>query len=228
MTEKEENKEIEEHKDTKKKAETRTTKTVHNKINGWKIAFLVLVGILLGGIIFSTVRIFTARETNLPPSSETTVPKGSPVLTMNTNKKKLITVMEYFLNDLQKGSDVKYEFYLENQAMLKGEFKILGANVDFYLYFDPFVMDNGNIQLKARDLSIGSLNLPVSQVMATVKRGYKFPKWVAIDPKDQTIVLKLNEFKLENGMFIKANHIDLVGDDIQFSLYLPKEKKAND
>ena len=197
MTEKEENKEIEEHKDTKKKAETRTTKTVHNKINGWKIAFLVLVGILLGGIIFSTVRIFTARETNLPPSSETTVPKGSPVLTMNTNKKKLNTVMEYFLNDLQKGSDVKYEFYLENQAMLKGEF-------------------------------IGSLNLPVSQVMATVKRGYKFPKWVAIDPKDQTIVLKLNEFKLENGMFIKANHIDLVGDDIQFSLYLPKEKKAND
>lgn len=174
MTEKEENKEIEEHKDTKKKAETRTTKTVHNKINGWKIAFLVLVGILLGGIIFSTVRIFTARETNLPPSSETTVPKGSPVLTMNTNKKKLNTVMEYFLNDLQKGSDVKYEFYLENQAMLKGEFKILGANVDFYLYFDPFVMDNGNIQLKARDLSIGSLNLPVSQVMATVKRGYKF------------------------------------------------------
>lgn len=39
--------------------------------------------------------------------------------------------MEYFLNDLQKGSDVKYEFYLENQAMLKGEFKILGASVDF-------------------------------------------------------------------------------------------------
>ncbi|MDN6218505.1 MAG: YpmS family protein, partial [Enterococcus sp.] len=100
--------------------------------------------------------------------------------------------------------------------------------VDFYLYFDPYVMDNGNVQLKARDLSIGSLNLPVSQVMATVKRGYKFPKWVAIDPEEQTIVLKLNEFKMSNGMFIKANHIDLVGDDIQFSLYLPKEKKAND
>ncbi len=53
-------------------------------------------------------------------------------------------------------------------------------------------MDNGNIQLKRLDLSIGSLNLPVSQIMATVKHDYKFPKWVAIDPKDQTIVLKLN------------------------------------
>ncbi|MGO2638908.1 MAG: YpmS family protein, partial [Enterococcus viikkiensis] len=60
--------------------------TVKGKINGWKIAFLVLIGILLGGLIFTTVRVFTVRETNLPPSSETTVPKGSPVLTMNTNK----------------------------------------------------------------------------------------------------------------------------------------------
>lgn len=199
-------------------------KEITKKINGWKIAFLVLIGILLGSVLFATVRIFTVRETNLPPSSETTVPKGSPVLTMNTNKKKLNTVMAYFLNDLQKDSTVKYEFYLENQAMLKGEFKILGAKVEFYLYFDPYVMDNGNVQLKARDLSIGTLNLPVSQVMATVKRSYTFPKWVAIDPKDQTIVLKLNKFKLNNGMFIKSNHIDLVGDDIQFGLYLPKEK----
>src|SRR5699024_8101671 len=135
-------------------------KEITKKINGWKIAFLVLIGILLGSVLFATVRIFTVRETNLPPSSETTVPKGSPVLTMNTNKKKLNTVMAYFLNDLQKDSTVKYEFYLENQAMLKGEFKILGAKVEFYLYFDPYVMDNGNVQLKARDLSIGTLNLP--------------------------------------------------------------------
>lgn len=198
------------------------------RINGWKIAFLVLVGILLGGIIFTTVRVFSTRETNLPPSSETTVPAGSPVLTMNTNKKKLNTVMAYFLNDLQKGSDVKYEFYLENQAMLKGEFKLLGAPIDFYLYFDPYVMDNGNVQLKARDLSIGTLSLPVSQVMATIKRSYDLPKWVEVDSKEQTITLKLNEFKLNNGMFIKANHIDLVNDDIQFSLYLPKDKKADE
>lgn len=199
-------------------------KEIKEKVNGWKIAFLVLIGILLGGLLFTTVRVFQTRETNLPPSSETTVPKGSPVLTMNTDKKKLNTVMAYFINDLQKDSAIKYEFYLENQAMLKGEFTLLGAKVDFYLYFDPYVMDNGNVQLKARDLSIGTLNLPVSQVMAMIKRSYTFPKWVAVDPKEQTVELKLNQFELDNGMFIKANHIDLVGDDIQFSLYLPKEK----
>ncbi len=197
---------------------------MRKKINGWKIAFLVLVGLLLGSGVFLATRVLSTRETNLPPSSETTIPEGSPVLTMNMDKKKLNTVMEYFLTEFQKDSDIKYEFYLENQALLKGQFSLLGADINFYLYFDPYVMDNGNVQLRARDLSIGTLNLPVSEVMSMIVRSYKFPEWVEVSPKDQTIELKLDQFKLENGMFIKADHIDLVGDDIQFGLYLPKEK----
>ena len=132
--------------------------------------------------------------------------------------------MDYFLTDFQKDSDIKYEFYLENQALLKGQFNFLGAKINFYLYFDPYVMDNGNVQLKARDLSIGTLNLPISEVMSMITRSYKFPDWVEVSTKDQTIELKLDQFKMQNGLFIKADHIDLVGDDIQFSLYLPKEK----
>ncbi|MGM0212602.1 YpmS family protein [Enterococcus sp. AZ109] len=195
---------------------------MRKKMNAWKIAFLVLVGILVGSGIFLTTRVLSTRETNLPPSSETTIPEGSPVLTMNMDKKKLNTVMEYFLTEYQKDSDIKYEFYLENQALLKGQFSLLGADINFYLYFDPYVMDNGNVQLRARDLSIGTLNLPVSEVMSMIVRSYKFPDWVEVSPKDQTIELKLDQFKMKNGMFIKADHIDLVGDDIQFGLYLPQ------
>lgn len=75
MTEKEENKEIEEHKDTKKKAETRTTKPFITKSTVGKSRFSYWQASYQAEL-FSTVRIFTARETNLPPSSETTVPKG--------------------------------------------------------------------------------------------------------------------------------------------------------
>lgn len=194
------------------------------KINGWKIAFLVLVGLLIGSGIFLTSRVLATREVNLPPATETTVPKGAPVLNLNTDKKKMNTVIEYFLDEYQHDSKVKYKFYLENQALLAGKFKFLGANIKFYLYLDPYVMDNGNVQLKARDLSVGTLNLPIKQVMSILLRSYDFPDWVEVSPDDQTIVLKLDQFKLKNGMFVKANHIDLVKDDIQFSLYLPKEK----
>lgn len=199
-------------------------KETKKKMNIWKLAFLVLVGLLLGSGIFVGSRIFQQRETNLPASAETAVQKGTSVVTISTNKQKLNTMMAYFLDNFQKNSDIKYQFYLENQALLSGNFKLLGSKVNFYLYFDPYVMENGNVQLKATDLSIGTLNLPVSQVMAAIKRSYDFPSWVSISPSKQTIVLKLNKFEMQNGFYVKADHINLVDDDIQFSLYLPKSE----
>ena len=38
-------------------------------------------------------------------------------------------------------------------------------------------------------------------------------------------MLRLDQFRMQNGMYIKANKIDLVNDDIRFSLYLPKDTK---
>ncbi|MBV7390025.1 MULTISPECIES: YpmS family protein [Enterococcus] len=192
--------------------------------NIWKWAFLILIGLILGSGIFLGTRIFSQRETNLPPASEVTVTKGTSVVTMNTNKKKLNTLMSYFLNNFQKDSDVKYQFYLEDEALLTGEFPILGTKVEFSLYFEPYVMTNGNVQLKATDLSIGTLNFPVQQVMSLVEKSYDFPEWVEVNPSEQTMTIKLNQFKLQNDMYVKADHIDLVGDDIQFSLYLPSDE----
>ena len=37
-------------------------------------------------------------------------------------------------------------FIWENEALLNGTFEVLGFPIDFYLYFDPYVMENGNVQ----------------------------------------------------------------------------------
>ncbi|HFF8691287.1 TPA: YpmS family protein, partial [Enterococcus faecium] len=112
---------------------------------------------------------------------------------------------------------------LENEALLNGTFEVLGFPIDFYLYFDPYVMENGNVQLKARSLSIGTLSLPIKDVMNMIKRNYKLPDWIEVNTDDLTIMLRLDQFRMQNGMYIKADKIDLVNDDIRFSLYLPKD-----
>ena len=108
--------------------------------------------------------------------------------------------------------------------MLTGEFEILTFPVTFYLYFDPYVMENGNVQLRAKSLSIGTLNLPVSEVMKMVKRNFKFPEWIEVNSEEQNIMIRLDKFQMGNGLFMKANRINLLDDEIQFSLYLPKDK----
>ncbi|MPN16248.1 hypothetical protein SDC9_163586 [bioreactor metagenome] len=87
-------------------------------------------------------------------------------------------------------------------------------------------MENGNVQLKAKSLSIGTLSLPIKDVMNMVKRNYNLPKWVEIDTKDLTVMLRLDKFRMQNGMYIKADKINLVDDDIRFSLYLPASEET--
>ncbi|ROY09552.1 DUF2140 family protein, partial [Enterococcus faecium] len=145
------------------------------------------------------------------------------VLTINSNKEKVNQIISFFLSEYQKDSDIEYKFYLENEALLNGTFEVLGFPIDFYLYFDPYVMENGNVQLKARSLSIGTLSLPIKDVMNMIKRNYKLPDWIEVNTDDLTIMLRLDQFRMQNGMYIKADKIDLVNDDIRFSLYLPKD-----
>lgn len=136
----------------------KTATTNKKAINYWKIAFLVLVGILLGTTVFFASRIFQQRETGLNESAELVQREGSPVLTVNSNKSQVNQLIDFYLSDFQKDQEVKYNFELRNEALLTGEFQVLGFPITFYLYFDPYVTEEGNVQLKAKSLSIGTLD----------------------------------------------------------------------
>lgn len=212
--------------------ETRQTKNANpskpkKKINGWMIAFLVLLGTVLGSFVFLGTRVFDQREPNYKESPTLVEREGKPVVTINSNKQQINDLIDFFLTEYQKDSDIKYEFALENEAMLTGEFDVLSFPVRFYLYFEPYVMDDGNVQLRAKSLSVGTLGLPIKQIMQMAKRSYKFPEFIEVNPEDETILIRLDQFRMQNGLFIKANKINLVDDEIQVSLYLPKDESDN-
>ena len=173
-----------------KKQPEKTAASTKKSINYWKIAFLVLVGILLGTTVFFASRIFQQRETGLNESAELVQREGSPVLTVNSNKSQVNQLIDFYLSDFQK---------------------------------DQEVTEEGNVQLKAKSLSIGTLDLPTSEVMKMIKRSFKFPEWIDVNADEQIILIRLDQFRMQNGLFIKANKINLVDDEIQMSLYLPAE-----
>ena len=93
--------------------------------------------------------------------------------------------------------------------------------LNFYLYFEPSVLKNGDVQLKAKSISIGTLSLPISELMKFVKLKFKLPEWVEVNSKEEQIIMHLSEFQLKGGMYIGADKIDLVGDEILFNVFLP-------
>lgn len=193
--------------------------------NYWKIAFLVLVGLILGTGVFITSRILDTKPFPVKETPAIVERNGTPVVNISSNKTQVNELIDFYLADYREKSGLDYEFVLNDQAMLKGEFKLLGVPINFYLYFDPYVMEDGNVQLKAKSLSIGTLGVPISEVMKLIKRSYELPEWIEIDAKEKTVMIRLDQFRMQNGLFIKAEKIDLVDDVIQASLYLPASTK---
>ena len=131
-------------------------------------------------------------------------------------------MIAHYLKQVNQKNQIDYQFTLKNQALLTGKFEVLNFPMTFYLYFDPFVTEDGNIQLKAKSLSIGSLGVPIKEVLKMVKRSYDLPKFVEIHPSDKYVLIQLNKLELSDHLYVKAKKIDLVNDEIQLVSYLKK------
>ena len=57
--------------------------------------------------------------------------------------------------------------------------------------------------------------------MSYIGHSYKIPSWVSLDSKAGNVVLKLSQFKLQNGMTLRATKLDPTNDDLEFAVYLP-------
>lgn len=198
-------------------------KTPNKTINWWRWVALVLIGLIVGTGVWFTVKVLTPY--NDPITKTTTAPAedGQPALSVHLTKRQVNRIVDYYLNDYLKDSKIKYTLTVGDQAVLGGKFKFFGSTIKFQLLFDPLVKANGDVELKARKLNIGSLPVPISYVLNYVGHSYKLPKWVKLNSSNETIVLKLSKFTMQNGMALKATKIDLPNDEIDFSVYLPEK-----
>ncbi|WP_158559407.1 YpmS family protein [Melissococcus sp. OM08-11BH] len=192
--------------------------------NPWKVAFITLIAILLSLVIVVGYRISTPRMT-YDSKNETTVDLKDPILEVSMTKDQASRAINYYIKDLFDSSGVDYTFHLDKDALIDGTFSLLGHDTHFYLYFEPFVLANGDVQLKAKDLTVGTLSVPIPAMISYISHSVDFPKWIEINPDEQYITIHLQQMKLANGMRVKAEQINLVNDQIRFNLYLSDNKK---
>lgn len=213
-----------EKKELRTQDEKKTSVLVKFFKNPWKTAFIALVAILVGLSLVIVYRISTPRM-SYDKSTAKVETREEPIFDINMKKDQVNTVINFFLEESMEKSGVDYSFVLENQAMIDGTFSLLGHETHFYLYFEPYVLTDGNVQLKAKSLSVGSLNVPIPAMINYISSTTDLPDWVEIDADQQIINLHLDKFQMDNGMSVKAKKINLIDDEISFSIYLPKEKK---
>lgn len=192
------------------------------RVNYWKWAFIILVTVLLLLFIYIVIQLQAVQtgEVNTEPN---TASESEVTFEVRSEKDDLTQVVNAYLEEETQDDFIGYSFNLEDQAVLHGEFDVFGLPVQFSLYFEPEVLDNGNLLLHAEEISLGSLNLPISFVLSQVASQVDFPDFIAVDSSEETIAVNLNEFELDNGIQFSVNEINLPQNDIGLYIHLPIE-----
>lgn len=186
----------------------------------WKFLFLILLAMNLAFVGVVAYRVIQPREQKITQTSSTKgksvdVKAGSFV----TTREALNNTVAAFLEEYQS-KGLRYEFYTtSSQVLFQGTYKLLGYEIPLYVYFEPSVLKNGDVQLEVTSVSAGTLSLPKKEVLSYIATAYHIPKFLAIKPKKSEIILSLKDITLSNGLYAKATEFDLANDRISFDLY---------
>ncbi|KAB7673027.1 YpmS family protein [Bacillus sp. B1-b2] len=189
--------------------------------NKWKWAFFLLVGFLVAFVLVMVFLIFQPVEQT---SSKVSENRKEVPFKVTTKKDDLTELINYYLEKEGLTGPVHYEVNLTNEVELYGTLPIFNTNIQMKLTFEPTALDNGDLLLKQKEISIGQLPLPVSYIMSFIENQYKMPGWVDIQPDEEQIYVHLTELKVNNGLKVEVTDFDLVNDHIQFDLLLPTEQ----
>lgn len=188
--------------------------------NWWKWAFIGLVTFIVVLVLYfiSLIQPTTINEINTEKYENST---DEIVLTTELNKADTEQLLNTFLSEMLSENDPEFRIALDEALNIDGAIEFLGFEIPFTMVFIPYVLENGNLQLRAMSVQLASFSLPVSTVMSLLASQVEWPDFVVIDSESQIIVVNLNELDSVYDINVRLTLIDLVNDEIRFNIYIP-------
>ena len=105
------------------------------------------------------------------------VPNNNSVsFEVTSNKADLNQLINQYIQKEAGDSPIDYSVRLEDEVELYGKLPFFSQELDLKLTFEPEALENGDLVLKQKSISVGSLHLPVSYVLKFIKENYQAPK----------------------------------------------------
>ncbi|MDQ0214429.1 uncharacterized protein YpmS [Oikeobacillus pervagus] len=190
----------------------------------WKRSFFLLLGMNLFILAMIIILIFLPTKNDPLPVDVANQGDDPVQFHVNTNREDLNKIINAYIKKENQKSPIDYQVILKDNVELHGDVKVFSEDVDFKLTFEPKALNNGDLVLKQKGISLGQLKLPVSYILKFARDSYNPPDWIRIMPNDKMIYVSLKKMELKSDMKIRADHFNLKEDDIRFTLLIPTEK----
>ncbi|MBS4209841.1 YpmS family protein [Bacillus sp. FJAT-50079] len=193
-----------------------------DKRNKWKILFITLLSINI--LLVAAVGLIFFLAADQEPIPKQSIPKqnGSEFL-IQTEKSDLNALITHYIEKEGLNGPINYQVLLTDEVELYGDIQVFSQMLRLKMTFEPEALENGDLILKQKTISLGKVKLPVSYIMKIIQDAYKMPDWVTIQPNDKEVYVALQKMRLNNGIQIRAEKFDLRSDVISFKMLVPTE-----
>ncbi|GFH41741.1 hypothetical protein Hs30E_02920 [Lactococcus hodotermopsidis] len=182
----------------------------------WKYLFMLLLALNIAFIGVIGFQVTKSRDQKV--LDNIAVIEGThKVAAITTDTEQLNSLINNYLETFQT-KDMSYKFYLSQKAVFEGSYKFFGTEIPLYVYLEPYALKNGTVELKVTSFSIGTLNLPISEVLKFVSNKIDLPDFVAVHAEEEEIVVNLTQLEIAKNTYVQADKIDLKNGQFTFNL----------
>ncbi|GIN70132.1 hypothetical protein J14TS2_06070 [Bacillus sp. J14TS2] len=192
------------------------------KKNIWKVLFFALLAINILFFFVIGIFLFLAGEEQPIPESQADSKQMSEFL-IQTNKDDLNELINYYIEKENLNGPIDYSVVLSDVVELNGELNVFTSTLQLKMTFEAKALENGDLLLEQKSLSLGGIRLPVSEVLKIIRSAYKLPEWVIIQPNDKQIYVSLQSMRLNNDIQVRAEKFDLTENEIVMKMLVPVE-----
>jgi uncharacterized protein YpmS len=191
--------------------------------NKWKFGFFSLL-LLIFATIIAIAFLFVKPKEDLVVPENIPMGKENAKFEVKTSKKDLNKLIEYY-KEKEFKSKMDYKVFMDKDVVLKGGIPVFTQELPFEMHFEPRSLENGDLILKQKSISLGAVSLPVSYIMKFIRDAYDLPNWITIQPDQELIYVSVTSIQLKSNLKVRVNRFNLPKDDINFTLFVPTEEK---
>lgn len=190
-------------------------------MNRWKVSFFLLAGSVLAVIVYLFILIGSTTESEpIPQAKELTGVNNT--LTVRATKKDFEGIANTFIRKAMKDEPLPVTIHVDDDVILSSELVVFSYKLPVKMYFDPHVLEDGNLLLKQSKLELGALDLPPSTVLKVLKDSVDLPPWMIVRSKEEEIFIDLSDLPISSDLKVKAKEVNLKEDEILLEIIIPE------
>lgn len=203
-----------------KRQQSTASASLQKQLRRYRIALWGVLAVILLALGTAGYLVFVPKVSQTTTTTTETTP--ATAVSVKLTSSQLQNLLNYAVKKAVSKQSISYRFVVGDNVTLVGTTKILGTAVSFSLRTKPQVTKNGNLQLKAESVGVGSLSVPVSYILNYVKNNYQLPAGISIDTSTKSIVLNLKKLTQSTMITLQAQKIDATKHLYYFKVGVPK------